>query len=177
MGKAQKKPAKVQQGKAKSDAGPVRGHQAQQVRNLSEQYVRAGCSKLLPEHRWMLAACAANPAIQFSEIEEVSKRLARQAEQGLPLLNANVMSVGETPRERRVVMGGVPADLARVPADVLYSRLCDLESLSLEVEDQKERVFQELLQRDFFEQVPNPEDADSGLVFLRARGGEASMSV
>ena len=41
----------------------------------------------------------------------------------------------ETPDERRVVMGGLPADLAGVPTDVLYTRVCDLESLKMEVED------------------------------------------
>ena len=41
--------------------------------------------------------------------------------------------------ERRVVMGGLPADLAGAPTDVLYTRVCDLESLKMEVEDQSAR--------------------------------------
>eukprot|EP00439_Symbiodinium_sp_Y106_P059591 s3791_g8.t1 len=56
--------------------------------------------------------------------------------------------------------GGVPAALDRVPADLLYKRLCELGSLEMQVRDQMCRVADVLLEEGFLTITGTSDDED-----------------
>ena len=77
--------------------------------------------------------------------------LTQQSNHGMQALAARVLAWGPTPDCRHVSLsaGAENIDVDRVPSDVLYSRMCDLEALRVAVSESMAEVAETLIQRGF----------------------------
>ena len=113
------------------------------------------CYKVPLAHRWPLQMSLSDAAVRAA-----SCRLEVQEAHGLTQVQAQVAGGGHTPDHCHCRLSGVPAALDRVPADLLYKRLCELGSLEMQVRDQMRRIADVLLEEGFLTITGTSDDED-----------------
>ena len=89
--------------------------------------------------------------VSMQDVKIASDTLTQQSNHGMQALAARVLAWGPTPDCRHVSLsaGAENIDVDRVPSDVLYSRMCDLEALRVAVSESMAEVAETLTQRGF----------------------------
>ena len=141
---------------AKSSAAPkIRSRPEMDARAALARIERREQYKVPLAHRWLLQMSLSDAAVRAA-----SCRLEVQEAHGLSQIQVQVAGGGHTPDHCHCRLSGLPAAVGRVPADLLYERLCELGSLEMQVRDQMCRIADVLLEEGFLTITSDDEAED-----------------
>lgn len=141
---------------AKSCAAPkIRSRQEMDARAALARIERREQYKVPLAHRWLLQMSLSDAAVRAA-----SCRLEVQEAHGLSQIQVQVAGGGHTPDHCHCRLSGLQAAVDRVPADLLYERLCELGSLEMQVRDQMCRIADVLLEEGFLTITSDDEAED-----------------